>query len=51
MAVGSVHVTVVPVLPAETVVVTSLTQAMTGGVVSTAKEIFQNTNYKSIFLG
>ena len=35
VAVGSVHVTVVPVLPDETVVVTSLMQAMTGAVVST----------------
>ena len=32
VAVGSVHVTVVPVLPAVTVVVTSLMQATTGGV-------------------
>ena len=35
VAVGSVHVTVAPVLPAVVVVVTSLMQAMTGGVVST----------------
>ena len=48
MAVGSVQVTVVPVLPAATLVETSLTQSMTGGVVSTKWENKIETILKSI---